>query len=229
MSEKPHKKHEEEEGGGEVGLWYVSFADMITLLLSFFVMLTSFSSYDKQSIKKINSISRQVKGNMFAIFNPRGRNYQIDAPVFPNQCGSQGSEKAFDSNDAHGSLTPDWVPQTVAYRDRKVLRLPASKLFHVRGSGMTEEGMHCMELIGGFLTRSPSRVMVSVSNPDSADSPGGGQGIWLDRQWAVARELARRSGTSVDEIGISAGPAMAPSSSGEPQIVILLLSGGEFR
>ena len=50
MSEK--KKHEEEAGGESVGLWYVSFADMITLLLSFFVMLTTFSSYSKEGMNK---------------------------------------------------------------------------------------------------------------------------------------------------------------------------------
>src|SRR5689334_15799193 len=60
MSAKPHKPEAEEEGGGEVGLWYVSFADMITLLLSFFVMLTSFSSFDNESMQQIRDTSAKA-------------------------------------------------------------------------------------------------------------------------------------------------------------------------
>ena len=48
------------EQGEKVPIWIVSFADMITLLLSFFVMLTTFSSYSKEDLSKFAGVWAQL-------------------------------------------------------------------------------------------------------------------------------------------------------------------------
>ena len=48
-------KKAEEEGGESAPLWIISFADMISLLMAFFVMLSSFTSYDKSEEKKLRA------------------------------------------------------------------------------------------------------------------------------------------------------------------------------
>ena len=51
-------KKVEEEGGESAPLWIISFADMISLLMAFFVMLSSFTSYDKGEEQKLRAAVR---------------------------------------------------------------------------------------------------------------------------------------------------------------------------
>ncbi|MGA2093982.1 MAG: flagellar motor protein MotB, partial [Sedimentisphaerales bacterium] len=56
MAEKG--KPQEEESGEGAPIWIISFADMISLLMAFFVMLTTFSSFGPRESEKIRTIAR---------------------------------------------------------------------------------------------------------------------------------------------------------------------------
>src|ERR1700709_2162451 len=54
------KKRGDAHGGGHG--WYVSFADLMGLMMSFFVMLVSFSSQDQQKLKIVAGSMREAFG-----------------------------------------------------------------------------------------------------------------------------------------------------------------------
>ena len=56
------KEEPEEEGGGYS--WQDTYGDMVTLLLCFFVLLYSFSSFDAQKWKKIVAAFTGSSGNV---------------------------------------------------------------------------------------------------------------------------------------------------------------------
>jgi chemotaxis protein MotB len=49
-------QEQEENDSGEIAGWIVTFSDLMTLLLTFFVLLLSMSSLDRQSISRIFSM-----------------------------------------------------------------------------------------------------------------------------------------------------------------------------
>jgi len=52
---------QEEEGGEGAPLWIISFADMISLLMAFFVMLSTFSGFGPSEAEKLQ---RAVKATL---------------------------------------------------------------------------------------------------------------------------------------------------------------------
>ena len=54
MAGKP--KPQEEESGEGAPLWIISFADMISLLMAFFVMLTTFSGFGPKESAKLRKV-----------------------------------------------------------------------------------------------------------------------------------------------------------------------------
>ena len=47
------KKRSEDDGPPAIGEWIVTFSDCMTLLLCFFVLLLTFSSFDEEALKRI--------------------------------------------------------------------------------------------------------------------------------------------------------------------------------
>ena len=63
MAGKPKPPEEEGEGAP---LWMISFADMASLLMAFFVMLTTFSAFGpKESIKLRQVIDSTLGSNLY--------------------------------------------------------------------------------------------------------------------------------------------------------------------
>jgi chemotaxis protein MotB len=61
--EAPHKPHEEEGGEG----WLVSYADMMTLLVGFFVILLSFSTVDHKKFEEIKKSATKEFGGSYQV------------------------------------------------------------------------------------------------------------------------------------------------------------------
>ncbi len=64
MIEMPHPPHAEE--GGE-GNWLVSYADMMTLLVGFFVILMSFSKVDEEKFDQVRRAATKTFGGSYQV------------------------------------------------------------------------------------------------------------------------------------------------------------------
>ena len=64
--ENPRRRSEHAEEDGE-GSWLVSYADMMTLLVGFFVVLQSFSKVDPSSFEKVKKETTQLFGGEYKL------------------------------------------------------------------------------------------------------------------------------------------------------------------
>ena len=86
-------KPPEEEGGGGAPKWMVTFSDCMTLLLTFFVLLLTFSSFDDKEFRKMSTSLAQAMPAI-AVAETRDRD-AVNAPeaIQYEQERKRGSEK----------------------------------------------------------------------------------------------------------------------------------------
>ena len=231
MSDKGKKK--EEESGGEVGLWYVSFADMITLLLSFFVMLTTFSSYSKEDLSKFSGIWAQMAD--YSVFAGKHGNEGLappaERPVDPTMAGSEKPTGA-ENHVVESTGESDWLSSAAdAYNNRRVLRVSASRLFWgmgTQGTLLTPAGRAHLKKLCVFIRQVPCQVLIGNSISSGVLSKSKGQE--LDRPYAVMEYMRTDGKVPPERLALTmAGPEMADAADDEGIIEITLLSGGVAR
>lgn len=61
------KKHKRESHGDDEGNWLISYADMMTLLVGFFILLQSFSKIDSSNFEKIKKETTKVFGGEYTL------------------------------------------------------------------------------------------------------------------------------------------------------------------
>jgi flagellar motor protein MotB len=213
----------EEGGGHSVGLWYVSFSDMITLLLSFFVILTTFSSFDSGSQKRFRGVIRSIAN--YSIFPSHeglkdsflpGMEGQVDRTEF-------GSEAPTDSEpkETWQPRKIPWVASADAYRDRKSFYIPSAQMFWGRGSRLTPNGEAVLERIAQFVAKVPCQVIIREVVPDgSKDLEARLERAWSLRSYFSERAKLPREWFNISATGTAGGQAQR--SVGEPMMEVRL-------
>jgi flagellar motor protein MotB len=222
MAGKP--KPAEEEGGGEsVGLWYVSFSDMITLLLSFFVMLATFSSYSKEGMNKFAGACAYVA--TYSIMYARPEHSLVPTERVYEQA-TEGSEKptGVEPGPPKTPRPSSWTADASAYRERHVFRVPSSQVFFGKGAVLTSMGAQRLDALAEFMKRIPCRVIVSEI------AVGGNEGsrgrLALERSWSLANYLLSQQ--SLPPAAVSISPlGTGPTREGEGDTVELVVLSKE--
>ncbi len=156
-----------DEGAPTVGEWIVTFSDCMTLLLCFFVLLLTFSSFeeielqklagafDYMSLNSIFPIKREIKDS---VVRPVPR--QIDQVTW----GAEMPQEA----KYEGIEVPKDVPQILAidaYRDRRVFYIRSADFFHGNGASLTPGARSYLRMIAQFVNKVRCRVVVAESTP----------------------------------------------------------------
>ncbi len=216
-------KQHEEEGGGEVGLWYVSFADMITLLLSFFVMLTSFSSYDTESLSRIQAASGEA-GGVIRVNNAKGRNSLVD-PVHDSARPTAGTEQARLDDQIQTMALPPSSDEGPSAKSTMKLRIEGSKLFPAGSTELSGEGRASAAAIAKLMNVVPCHAMISVVLPASASkasAAGGGEELWLARQYALLAALTEAGHVPAERLALAGGHSFDPLAK-SPCVTVTLM------
>lgn len=221
------KKQHEEEGGGEVGLWYVSFADMITLLLSFFVMMTSFSSFDKEAIDVIKQVSPAGYTHLYPLSNAYGRNSHI-MPVHRSRHKTSGTEETGEDTMAPPDRCTDapYAGDFLTTAKKLVVHIPLNKLFDEH-SNLSADGRRRLHLIAKYAASTSSRVLLSLPGVNTANAAAWQtRGLMATRMSPILKTLSAEMDTS--RIGI-AGPESAGGESetrpAQSELIVTLLLG----
>jgi chemotaxis protein MotB len=222
MAAKP--KPAEEEGGGEsVGLWYVSFSDMITLLLSFFVMLATFSSYSKEGLNKFAGACAYIASYSIVPGRPE---HSMAPTERAYERATEGSEKPTDveSGERRVSRPSAWTADPTAYRERHVFRIPSAQVFFGRGAALTPLGAQRLAMLADFLKRTPCHVIVSEI------AVGGNEGargrLALERSWSLANYLLSQRSLAAGVVSISTS-GTGPTKENEGDTVELVVLSKE--
>ena len=189
---------EQENGAPE---WMVTFSDCMTLLLTFFVLLLSFSSFDEKGLlrlkqtfaKEFSSLSlTERERNKSAIADPVPTQYRDDL--------DKGSEKPTLKRGAEDNLKKDTEP--VNFHDRKVFLISSDKIFWGKGTIISFRGRKTLFDMASFLKEMPSnRVVVGEhgqGNEKSSEDSG------LQRAWAVIEYFTTKQGLDKEQFSLAA-------------------------
>jgi hypothetical protein len=169
MAGKP--KPQEEESGEGAPLWIISFADMISLLMAFFVMLTTFSGFGpKESAKLRKVINAALAPNYYGGWyniSPLGAmGHQMAA----TGQAEKGSEKpTLEEATGSGSLASTGLKD---FRSRNVFLIESEKVFWASGTTLSTEGRDFLNNLGLLVSKIPGRIAVSEVGPDNNSDVG---------------------------------------------------------
>ncbi len=205
----------------------VTFSDCMTLLLTFFVMLLTYASFEKES-------SFSVSGSLIERNDPSvhaRKHHPLDHPTDPPpreiDRTEHGSEKP-----THDRLEPNLRPRDSldltsidAYRDRRTLTIPSRLLFWGQGAQLRPEGRDLLDPVAGYLRLVSSRVVVRETSGSSrrpVPSREADEDRALGRAWAVMNYFTQGADLEVERFSLSTSPGSdAPD---EPAVVIAVLN-----
>jgi len=188
--------------------WMVTFSDCMTLLLTFFVLLLSFSSFDDDRVflhlkviysRALSSIipMTRIDRDAFLLLPQIKYLAQLD----------KGSEITTSKQGSTDGLMKEMRP--IDLQTGVALLISSKKVFWAQGTTLSPEGQRIMDTMALFLRESPSRIVISENGPvnDRADGNFG-----LPRAWAVMNYLTQKQNLDRERFSISAEGALAQGS-----------------
>ena len=196
------RKKKKEDSGPGAPLWLVSYGDMVTLVLTFFVLLFSFSSINVQKFEMMIMSFQGALG-----FMPGGKSVQQDPSVFGGKPASQAGDAEKITPDIHQAaqnlknyLRAEGLDKQVVVRvdQRRVsVSLSDQLMFDSGKAELKPEGMRVLFKIAEFIKDSVPAVAVE-GHTDSVPLRGGiyrdNWGLSAARAAAVASYLNDRAG-----------------------------------
>lgn len=214
MAGKP--KQQEEEGGEGAPLWIISFADMISLLMAFFVMLSTFSGFGAAGSKELKrtaavALSANYYGGWYRTprFSSMSHHTRTSGQV------EKGSEKPTleeSQGTAHMAET-----EAEGFDNRKIFLIESKTVFWAAGATLSKEGRDFLDLFTSFVSMMPDRIAISENGP------GPDAGLGINRAIAVMNYLNNK-GISKNRFSIGAkGTLPDHNFSAERMLEITLL------
>ena len=182
--------------------WMLTFCDCMTLLLTFFVLLLSFSSFDEASLKRFSGAFESMS-NPSVLDNDRTIDDTLvekDAVVDRTR---EGSEMPV-SDIVDATINPKvekHIADTDVYRGYKTLSLRSRGLFVGKGSRLSGNGKRVLGKIAEFMhMRLPAKVIVREVGPNLLpDERERALKLGLERSQTVVEFLTQ---SGVDQAGL---------------------------
>jgi outer membrane protein OmpA-like peptidoglycan-associated protein len=220
MAAKP-KKQEEESGEG-APLWIISFADMISLLMAFFVMLTTFSGMGAAGSEELNRAAKvALSANYYGGWYRTPRFSSMTHHMRAAGQAEKGSEKpTLEESQGTGMLAETQPP---GFGNRKIFLIESQNVFWGSGTTLSKEGREFLDLFASFVNMMPERIAVSENGP-GADAELG-----INRAIVVTNYLSSK-GISKDRFSIGIrGMLPDGTSSAERMLEIALLDESAYK
>ncbi len=197
---KKQVEAEEQAGAPE---WMVTFSDCMTLLLTFFVLLLSFSSFDERIFRRLKiifsgalpTVSSEIRRDKDAFLAAKQLQYTEEL--------DEGSEKPTLATGAEDRLKEETGP--VDFHSRKVFLIPSKKIFWGKGTIISFQGRKVLATMASFLKEVPGRVVIS-ENGGGDDKAG--KKLGLPRAWAVLEYLTTKQDLDKKWFSISAASTL---------------------
>ena len=199
------KQNLSDDDGGGAPEWMVTFSDCMTLLLTFFVLLLSFSSFDDKVFPKMESAF--AEGLSSIGMTPTK---ELDALVTPPQImhlpePEAGSEQP--TVNGQYATNPSENLDFLDFQNQKVFLLPSDKVFLGMGIRMSPHGREVLTDVGALLGSVTNRVVISEHSVTGSQGP---DEIGLKRAWETARFIAGSATLDQTRFSISSAATMDP-------------------
>jgi chemotaxis protein MotB len=199
--ERPEPPQDEDPGAPE---WMVTFSDCMTLLLTIFVLLLTFSSFDERVFKKL----RVIYCDAFPTIHQRKRAskeslLEIEQLRYVEDL-DKGSEKPTYEDGSEGALIETYAND---YKKHKVFLIRSDEVFWGKGTAMSQQGREMLSTFARFIKDMPENVVIS-ENDSQQNSPD----LSMARAWAVIRYLTKTQGLDINRFSISAGSTIGQTA-----------------
>lgn len=201
------KKAPESSGDAGAPEWMVTFSDCMTLLLTFFVLLLSFSSFDDAIFRNFKVIFAEGLVSIEKTTGGKDAVISMDL-VLKIEDLDQGSEKPTLEKGEQNNLKEE---QNLNYRKYKVFLKPSSDIFWGNGKIISTEGENVLSDMAALLQEMPNRIAVSENGSR------GDQGLGLQRAWAVIDYLTTKHKLDKKRFSISAASLTNPRNVNDGQ------------
>ena len=192
-----------DESGGGAPKWMVTFSDCMTLLLTFFVLLLSFSSFDEKVFLKLETI---FANNQYLV-SPKDKKDK-DASLATKQIQttkelSKGSEKPTLEKGDENNLRNE--EHSTDFRDMKVFLIPSNEIFWGRGVILSHKGRKTLATMAAFIEKIPNRIVISENDWEDENN---NEDSGLSRAWAIVEYLTNKQGLSKTRFSISSASTL---------------------
>ncbi|RMH51172.1 MAG: motb protein [Zetaproteobacteria bacterium] len=200
--------------------WMTTFADLVSLMLTFFILLLSMSSLDKTGLKDIASFFQ----NAVSIMNPgAGTEVDIVPPLQLNKKASPEELALAMRQNAHAVLANSALRHKVKgiiVRNKLYLRIKDAVLFDPGSARLKPETSTALKRLAKMLVAAPGRIEINGhASRDSAEASGRYPDPWsltLARAAAVLH-LFEQEGVNPARMSIAGyGPSKPVSTDATP-------------
>lgn len=193
------------EASGQVGkAWMITFSDLISLMLTFFVMLFAMSNVKLDEWTEItDALNRSIEPKPIENPEPASSTYNISTIVF-----GQGSSLEYLAGVLQETLSqdPDLARSLmVEHEDRLVVTMPNDLLFDAGSADLEESAREVVASLGSVLRNLDNRIVLDSHTGSDAPLDSRYASNWelsIARSLAVA-DVMRQSGVRqrIDAIG----------------------------
>ena len=193
---KPKKVTEDSPVGAPA--WMTTFSDCMTLLLTFFVLLLSFSSFNEVSLKQLFGALRCRPKPSISDHDQVTDDTMVREQDTVVDRTEKGAEKRTSKNleIVQNPKETEPIVETDAYHDERIFYISTGRLFWGSGSVLTSRGQEYLEKIALFMKMVPCKVIVGQMDSNRSKPTGGADSAdsGLIRSCAVVKFLTQQQG-----------------------------------
>lgn len=165
---KTNKPVEEESQGAPE--WMVTFSDCMTLLLTFFVLLISFATFDTETLPMLGeSFANALPAIGFSSQNKKDSMLERE-PSSKQTPAEEGSETPTNADTQGTNFMKEKKP--LDFRNLKVFTVESSQFFWGNGQSLTQQGREVLDALAEFLKYQTGRIVISENGPDKNHTLG---------------------------------------------------------
>lgn len=182
-----HKENTEAEDESPVPLWLLTFADVMALMLTFFVLLYSMSSLDEGKWQKLTDAAGEGEESFLAQKMNAGDSValEIDRVDYRSALSISYVQTLLTKAAVNNDALKDMRIRPV--QDRLVVSLPADALFAPGQAILTDEGVATLRALSPYLTRIRNSIEI-VGHADP--TPIGDRNVYKsNRALSLARAV----------------------------------------
>jgi len=187
--------------------WMVTFSDCMTLLLTFFVLLLSFSSFDNRIFRRLKVIYSRGLTTITPSMRSDRDAFMYLPPIRYVSDLDNGSEKpTLEMGNEEGLLEATKLHN---FNRGMVFMLPSNNLFWGNGTTISNQGRIIIDTMALFLARVPHRIVISehgATNDQTSESLG------LHRAWAVLNYFTAKQNLDKKRFSISSISTLSQNS-----------------
>ncbi|HEG42673.1 hypothetical protein LCGC14_2401860 [marine sediment metagenome] len=215
------KIRQEEQGPIGAPEWMVTFSDCMTLLLTFFVLLLSFTAFGENTLPNLGNAFTESMSSSIGMNNRTARDaMRAQQQVKEVERVKKGSETKPSTEDEINKIMKQKRP--IDFKNLKVFAIPSEKLFWGDGAAISRSGQKLLDSLSILFKVVPSRVVISENGPNT------NQQMALRRSLKVVEYMTSK-GIEGNNFSITTSPMMRSGQRDRRMLEITLLDPGIYE